>query len=122
MEIVKLIGSDVLPDDQKLIIEIATCYPRRLPAAERLPRRGHLCAAGKAAEDDGDHPVPVRQVCSAGRQAGAGQPSMLATGMFDELVKMKYEVPNDDSRMLDDHAERHRCQTGRRGPGLMRRE
>ena len=39
MEIVKLIGSDVLPDDQKLIIEIAKRDPRRLPAAERLPRR-----------------------------------------------------------------------------------
>ena len=46
---------------------------------------------------------------------------LLATGLFDELVKMKYEVPNDDFSKLDDHAERHRCQTGRCGPGLMRR-
>ena len=49
MEIVKLIGSDVLPDDQKLVIETATRNPRRLPAAERLPCRGYLCTAGKAA-------------------------------------------------------------------------
>ncbi len=37
MEIVKLIGSDVLPDDQKLVIEIARVIRRGLFAAERLP-------------------------------------------------------------------------------------
>ena len=26
---------------------------------------------------------------------------LLATGLFDELVKMKYEVPNDDFSKLD---------------------
>jgi hypothetical protein len=59
MQIVKLIGSDVLPDDQKLVIEIGPRHPRRLPAAERLPQGRHLCAAGKAAQDDGDHPVSL---------------------------------------------------------------
>ena len=39
MEIVKLIGSDVLPDDQKLVIEIAKRHPGRFLAAERLPSR-----------------------------------------------------------------------------------
>ena len=39
MEIVKLIGSDVLPDDQKLTIEIARVIRVGLPAAERFPRR-----------------------------------------------------------------------------------
>ena len=42
---------------------------------------------------------------------------LLATGLFDELVKMKYEVPNDDVLEAGRHAERHRCQTGRCGPG-----
>jgi len=37
MEIVQLMGSDVLPDDQKLIIEIARVHPCRLSPAERLP-------------------------------------------------------------------------------------
>ncbi len=38
MEIVKLIGSDVLPDDQKLILEIAKCDPSWISAAERVPQ------------------------------------------------------------------------------------
>ncbi len=36
MEIVKLIGSDVLPDDQKLILEIARGDSSGFPAAERI--------------------------------------------------------------------------------------
>ena len=39
MEIVKLIGADVLPEDQKLVIEMRQGGPRRLFAAERVPRR-----------------------------------------------------------------------------------
>ena len=39
MEIVKLIGSDVLPDDQKLILEIAKSDPSGFPAAECIPSR-----------------------------------------------------------------------------------
>ena len=49
MEIVKLIGEDVLPEDQKLVIEMRQGGPRRLFAAERVPAHRHLCACGKAA-------------------------------------------------------------------------
>ena len=38
MEIVKLIGGDVLPDDQKLILEIAKVIRVGFSAAERLPQ------------------------------------------------------------------------------------
>ncbi len=38
MEIVKLIGADVLPDDQKLTLEIARVIRVGLPAAERVPQ------------------------------------------------------------------------------------
>ena len=38
MEIVKLIGSDVLPDDQKLVLEIAKSHPSRIFAAECIPQ------------------------------------------------------------------------------------
>ena len=48
MEIVKLIGSDVLPDDQKLVLEIAKVTPPGLPPAECLSCRGHLCSDEKA--------------------------------------------------------------------------
>lgn len=39
MEIVKLIGSDVLPDDQKLVIETAKSNSCRFLTAERFPCR-----------------------------------------------------------------------------------
>lgn len=44
MEIVKLIGADVLPDDQKLAIETASSS-RGIFAAERLPQGRYLCSA-----------------------------------------------------------------------------
>ena len=45
MEIVKLIGSDVLPDDQKLTAGDRQSYPSGLFTAERIPSAGYLCAS-----------------------------------------------------------------------------
>ena len=57
MEIVKLIGSDVLPDDQKLMLEIAKCRSSGLPAAERVPQGRYLRTHGEAVQDDGADPL-----------------------------------------------------------------
>ena len=48
MEIVKLIGSDVLPDDQKLVLEIARVIRLGFSAAERLPQGRYLRTLKKA--------------------------------------------------------------------------
>ncbi|WP_455500455.1 V-type ATP synthase subunit A [Gemmiger sp.] len=101
MQIVKLIGSDVLPDDQKLTIEIArvirvgflqqnafhavdTYVPleKQLKMMETILYLYDKCAALVAKQ------VPVSR--------------LLATGLFDELVQMKYTVPNDDFSKLDE--------------------
>lgn len=101
MQIVKLIGSDVLPDDQKLTIEIArvirvgflqqnafhavdTYVPleKQLKMMETILYLYDKCAALVAKQ------VPVSR--------------LLATGLFDELVQMKYTVPNDDLSKLDE--------------------
>lgn len=101
MQIVKLIGSDVLPDDQKLTIEIArvirvgflqqnafhavdTYVPleKQLKMMETILYLYDKCAALVAKQ------VPVSR--------------LLATGLFDELVQMKYTVPNDDFTKLDE--------------------
>ncbi len=65
MEIVKLIGSDVLPDDQKLTIQIAARDSRRLPAAERFASGGHLRSAGKAEADDESHSASLQKIKAA---------------------------------------------------------
>ena len=100
MQIVKLIGSDVLPDDQKLTIEIA-----------RVIRVGFL-------QQNAFHPVDTyvpleKQLkmmeiilylydkCSALVAKQVPVSTLLATGLFDTLVKMKYDIPNDDFSRFD---------------------
>ena len=59
MEIVKLIGSDVLPDDQKLILEIASVIRLGFLQQNAFHKRRYLCISGKAVWYDGYHPVSL---------------------------------------------------------------
>jgi len=102
MEIVKLMGSDVLPDDQKLIIEVA-----------KLVRVGYL-------QQNAFHPddtyVPLEKqlkmmevilyLYKRGKEVvSAGKPIRLImeTGIFDHVIKMKYDVPNANLALFDDY-------------------
>ena len=100
LEIVKLIGSDVLPDDQKLVIEIA-----------KVIRTGFLQQNAYHADDTY---VPMQKQLrmmevilylygKAKELIAQSKPisSMLETGVFGNLVKMKYEVPNDHLEQFD---------------------
>ena len=100
MEIVRLIGADVLPDDQKLVIETA-----------RVIRVGFL---QQNAYHKDDTYVPLKKQLgmmrailhlhrSARAVLAAGIPisRILELGLFDKLIRMKYEVPNDNYEMLD---------------------
>ena len=102
MEIVKLIGSDVLPDDQKLVIETA-----------KVIRVGFLQQNAYHADDTY---VPLEKQlgmmkvilylydqCAAMVKKGQALSSILATGIFAEVNKIKYDVPNDRLEMLDDY-------------------
>lgn len=100
MEIVKLIGSDVLPDDQKLIIEIA-----------RVIRVGFLQQNAYHAQDTY---VPITKQLKmmeiiiklyhrSKEIIAASIPisRILETGLFDKVVRIKYDVPNDKLEMFD---------------------
>lgn len=102
MEIVKLIGADVLPDDQKLVIEIA-----------RVIRVGFLQQNAFHADDTF---VPLEKqfkmmhvilhLYHRAREVVARQiplSKITATGLFDKFTKMKYDVPNSNIGMLDDY-------------------
>lgn len=100
MEIVKLIGADVLPDDQKLVIEIA-----------RVIRVGFL-QQNAYHKDDTYVPLAkqmkMMQVIlhlydASKKLVAASVPlsAVLETGLFDRVVKMKYDVPNDNIALLD---------------------
>ena len=102
MEIVKLIGADVLPDDQKLVMEVArvirvgflqqnafhkedTYVPlaKQMKMMEIILYLYHQCREVVAKQ------VPISKITKL--------------GLFDKLVKIKYDVPNDRLDMFDDY-------------------
>ena len=102
MEIVKLIGSDVLPDDQKLVIEIV-----------RVIRVGFL-QQNAFHKDDTFVPLEKQKLMmkvilhleNKARQlilASIPISRISELGLFDKLTKMKYDVPNDKLQMFDDY-------------------
>ena len=102
MEIVKLIGSDVLPDDQKLIIEIAkiirvgflqqnafhkddTYVP--LEKQKRMMETIlHLYERSKTVVAQN---IPLKRIIEA--------------GLFEKVTKIKYDIPNDRLGMFDEY-------------------
>lgn len=100
MEIVKLIGADVLPEDQKLTIEGA-----------RVIRLGFL-------QQEVYHPVDtyvsmekemkmmevilhyyhrMKEACEKGITVA----KLISLGFSEKLIKMKFDVPNDDLSLID---------------------
>lgn len=102
MEIVKLIGADVLPDDQKLTLEIA-----------RVIRVGFL-QQNAFHKDDTYVPLEKQlkmmqiilyldEKCKSLVAKEIPLSQMIATGMFEKLVRVKYEIPNDSLGLFDDY-------------------
>jgi V/A-type H+-transporting ATPase subunit A len=102
LEIVKLIGSDVLPDDQKLIIEVG-----------KVIRLGYLQQNAFHKEDTY---VPLEKqlkmmdvILHLYKKAklfvseGKSLNLLIDTGIFDHVIKMKYDIANNEIRKLDDY-------------------
>ena len=102
MEIVKLIGSDVLPDDQKLTLEIA-----------RVIRLGFL---QQNAFHDQDTCVPLKKQllmmktilylydkASSLISYGIPMSVLKENKIFEKVIAIKYDVPNDKLGMFDDY-------------------
>lgn len=102
MEIVKLIGSDVLPDDQKLILEIA-----------RVIRVGFL---QQNAFHKDDTCVPMEKqfaMMDVILYLYKKSKSLISMGMpmsvlkedkiFDKVIAMKYDIPNDKPEMFEQY-------------------
>ena len=102
MEIVKLIGSDVLPDDQKLVIEAA-----------RVVRVGFLQQNAFHA-DDTYVPLEKQKLMmktilhlydKAKKVVTKEIPisKVIELGLFDKLTKMKYDIPNSKPELFDEY-------------------
>ena len=100
LEVVKLIGSDVLPEDQKLTLEIA-----------RVVRVGYL-------QQNAFHPDDMsvtlekqfkmmnvisylNRACRTKVEKHIPVSLIAKTGIFDKVIKMKFDVPNDHLELLD---------------------
>lgn len=101
MEIVKLIGADVLPDDQKLVIEVAKAI-----------RVGFLQQNAFHADDTF---VPLQKQLLMMKTilhlyfkakhiilASIPISRIMELGLFDKLAKMKYDIPNSKPEMFDE--------------------
>ena len=102
MEIVKLIGSDVLPDDQKLIIETA-----------KIVRVGFL-QQNAFHKDDTYVPLEKQKLMmktilhlyDRSKEVVAENIPLSRIrdlGLFEKITKMKYDIPNDRPDMFDDY-------------------
>lgn len=104
MEIVKLIGSDVLPDDQKLVLEIA-----------RVIRLGFLQQNAFHAEDTC---VPMKKQfrmmeiilylykrCRALIGMGMPMSVLKQDHIFEKIISIKYDVPNNRPELFDGYRE-----------------
>lgn len=104
MEIVKLIGSDVLPDSQRLVLEVA-----------KIVRLGFL---QQNAFNPTDTYVPLKKqylmlkTCltyyeEAKKLIAMGVPvsQIHQTGLTEKLVSIKYDVKNDDFAAFDRYAD-----------------
>ena len=105
MEIVKLIGSDVLPEDQKLTLDIARlirvgflqqnayhAVDTYVPLEKQFRMMEVILRLYDGARKLLERSIPLSQV--------------RATGIFDALVKMKYEIPNDQMEKFADYERR----------------
>ena len=102
MEIVKLIGSDVLPDDQKLVIETA-----------RVIRVGFLQQNAFHADDTyvplEKQKLMMKTILHLHAKAkdivaqNIPLSKILNLGLFDKLTKMKYDISNSKPEMFDDY-------------------
>lgn len=102
MEIVKLIGSDVLPDDQKLVIETARVIrvgflqqnafhadDTYVPLEKQKLMMKTILHLHAKAKDIVAQNIPLSRI--------------LNLGLFDKLTKMKYDIPNSKPEMFDDY-------------------
>ena len=99
-EIVNLMGPDVLPEDQKLVMEIA-----------KVVRVGYL-QQNAFHKDDTYVPLAkqlkmmdvilyLNKKCQEAVAQGKVVRVISETGIFEQLIKMKYDIPNDHIEKLD---------------------
>ena len=100
MEIVKLVGADVLPDDQKLVIEIAkvirTGFLQQnafhkddtfVPLEKQYKMMKVILYLYKKAKQLVSASIPISKIINS--------------GLFEKVIKIKYDVGNEEMDKLE---------------------
>ena len=100
MEIVKQIGSDVLPDDQKLTLEIARVI--RLGFLQQNAfHKDDTCVSLKKQFGMMDIILYLYKKCRELVARGMPMSVLKAEGIFEKVIAIKYDVPNGELQLLD---------------------
>lgn len=104
LEIVKLIGADVLPEDQKLTLDTArlirvgflqqnayNAIDTYVPLEKQFQMMEVILTLFDGAKQLLERSIPLSQI--------------RATGIFDTLSKIKYEVPNDNLERFEGYRQ-----------------
>lgn len=104
MEIVKLIGGDVLPDDQKLVLEIARVI--RLGFLQQNAfHKDDTCVSMKKQFKMMEVILYLYEKCRELVVRGMPMSVLKEEGIFERMIAIKYDVPNDNLQMLDLYQE-----------------
>ena len=99
LEIVKLIGSDVLPDDQKLILEIARVI--RLGFLQQNAfHKDDTCVSMEKQYLMMDTILYLYKQCRALVTMGHPMSVLKSENIFEKVIAIKYDVPNDRLEMF----------------------
>ena len=102
MEIVKLIGADVLPDDQKLILEIAKVI-RVGFLQQNAFHKDDTCVSMEKQYKMMKAILLLYHNSLNAINGGKPISEIISYGFFDKLVKMKYDIPNDNLEMFNEY-------------------
>ena len=102
MEIVKLIGSDVLPDDQKLVLEIARVI--RLGFLQQNAfHKDDTCVSLQKQYKMMEIILYLYKKAKALVTMGMPMSVLKEDNIFEKIIAIKYDVPNDKPEMFDDY-------------------
>ena len=102
MEIVKLIGSDVLPDDQKLVIEIARVI--RLGFLQQNAfHKDDTCVSLQKQYKMMEIILYLYKRCRELVAMNMPMSVLKEEDIFERVIAMKYDVPNDNMQLLDQY-------------------
>jgi len=105
MEIVQLVGEDVLPDDQRLILEIAKVLKKGFLQQNALHPEDTYVELAKQYKmiKTINHLYDRAYKCV---KSGIPISQIRKERLFDEVIKIKYSVPNDQIDLIDDVIEK----------------